>query len=151
MYECAGYQRLDGCLTALRVLPASFVLLCFLGSTPSLGEGMALEGGNPGQNINLNVENAPIASVLQTLHAKYGIEITGADKLEADDPVTMTISGTLPAILERLLGNRNYMLVRSLSNITGISKILIAGASRGDTAAKPKPMARPFHSDPNLP
>jgi hypothetical protein len=137
MNECVGHSRLYKLGNTLRVLPASFVLLCFLGDAPSHAEGVMIEGDHPAQRIDVNGDSASIATVLQTLREKYGIEISGADKLEADDPITLTISGNLPAILERLLRNQNYMLVRSPKNITGVSKILIAGASRGDASAKP--------------
>jgi hypothetical protein len=125
--------------TASRVILGSLFLVCFLGPAPLHAEGVTVEGDHPAIKIDIKVDDEPIATVLETLHKKYGIEISGADKLEADDPISMTLSGNLPAILERLLRNQNYMIVRSWKNPTGVVKIMISRASHHDASEKPAP------------
>jgi hypothetical protein len=114
----------------------SIAFICLFGEGELRAEGITIKGDHPSQNIDMKIDGETIGTVLQTLHEKYGIEISGEDKLASDDAVSMTISGTLPAILERLLRNQNYMIVRSAKNATGVGKILIAGSNQDDSGSK---------------
>jgi hypothetical protein len=55
--------------------------------------------------------------------------------------MTVTLQGNLPTILERLLRNQNYMIVRSKKNVTGVEKVLIAvpDGSKGSKTAPAQP------------
>ena len=93
----------------LRFLTATTLFVFLFGqATPLRAEGVTIKGEHPAQKIDMNIDSAPLSEVLKALHEKYGIEIAG--DADADDPISMTISGNLPSILERLLRNRNYML-----------------------------------------
>jgi hypothetical protein len=93
---------------------------------------VTIDGDHPAQSVNMNIDKASIGAVLQALHDKYGIEISGINEDIPSEPISVTLTGTLPSILERLLRNQNYMIVRSRKNITGVEKILITAASRDD-------------------
>lgn len=121
----------------MRVFFLGLAFTCLFGSAPSWADGVTITGDHPAQNIDMKIDGETVGAVLQKLREKYGIEISGVDKLESDDPVSMTISGSLPTILDRLLRNQNYMLVRSPKNATGVAKILIAGNSHSDSSGKP--------------
>ena len=109
-------------------------------------EGVTIESDDPAQSIKVEVDNATIRDVLQALHDTYGIGLAGDDEAGTDDPITLTLEGSLPAILERLLRNQNYMIVRSEKNVTGVEKILIAvpvppkGKTPGSPPEEPTPM-----------
>jgi hypothetical protein len=138
--ELAGHTGLWRHSVILRFLTAATLFVCLLGqATPLRAEGVTINGEHPAQKIDMNIDNAPLGEVLKALHEKYGIEVAGVDDANADDPISMTISGNLPSILERLLRNRNYMLVRSHKNITGVEKILITAVTHDDAAPKNKP------------
>jgi hypothetical protein len=136
--ELAGHTGLWRHPVILRFLTATTLFVCLFGqATPLRAEGVTINGEHPAQKIDMNIDSAPLSEVLKALHEKYGIEIAG--DADADDPISMTISGNLPSILERLLRNRNYMLVRSHKNITGVEKILITAVTHDDAAPKNKP------------
>jgi hypothetical protein len=137
MSKFSGWFCLHKKSMVLRTISESFVLVCLLGQAPLHAEGITIEGRQPSLKIDMKIDDEPIGTVLQTLHEKYGIEISGADKLEGNDPISLNLSGNLPAILERLLRNQNYMIVRSPKNQTGVAKIMIAGASHHDASGNP--------------
>jgi hypothetical protein len=132
----AGYWKEP---VVLRFLTAATVFICLFGQASLHAEGVTIDGEHPAQKIDMKIDSVPLGEVLKALHEKYGIEIAGVDDADADDPISMTISGSLPTILERLLRNHNYMLVRSHGNITGVEKILITGVAHDDSAQKNKP------------
>jgi hypothetical protein len=124
-----------------------FVLALLLGHTNARAEGVTIESANPAQNIKIDVDKGTVRDVLQALHDKYGIELAGDGEAGSNDPMTVTLQGSLPGILERLLRNQNYMIVRSKKNVTGVEKILIAvpGVSKdaktsSPSAPEPTPM-----------
>lgn len=115
------------------------ILALFVALTDAHAEGVTIESDDPAQSIKLEVNNATIRDVLQALHDKYGVALTGDGEAGTDGLMTLTLEGSLPAILERLLRNQNYMIVRSTKNVTGVEEILIAVPSvpKGKTPASP--------------
>ncbi|SFV37350.1 hypothetical protein [Hyphomicrobium facile] len=113
----------------LRGLPLAAAVTCLLGSSALLADGVTIAGESPAQSLDISIDKAPISAVLQALHEKYGIEVINNSTDLASDQVSLTLTGSLPSILERLLRNQNYMIVRSEKNATGVERILISAAS----------------------
>lgn len=126
-------------------------LISLLGHSTLHAEGVNIAGDNPAQSINITVDKASIGAVLQALHDKYGIEVSGINDDISKDPVSVTLSGSLPTILERLLRNQNYLIVRSQKNITGVAKILISTASPSDSSKSPAPNDAANKQQPPMP
>ena len=122
----------------LMTLPIAAAFVCLIGPSMLHAEGVTIDGENPAKNLNINIDKVSIGAVLQALHDKYGIEVSGISDEISNDPISVTLSGSLPVILERLLRNQNYMIVRSRKNITGVEKILIS-ATTPDSASKSAP------------
>lgn len=133
-----GFELKSRMLRPAVVLAMSYLAL----ASNARAEGVTIESDNPRQSIRLKLDNATIRSVLQAVHDKYGIEVSAGDDPAFDDPVTATYEGNLPKILERMLRNQNYMLVRSAKNVTGVEKILITVVDRSKPM-KPTPAPEP--------
>jgi hypothetical protein len=120
-----------------------FALALIFTSSDLRADGVNIESDNPATSIKVQVDKATIGDVLQALHEKYGVELAGNLDADSDAPMSTTFQGRLPDILERLLRNQNYMLVRSKKNPTGVEKILIAvpGSKAPKTAPAPAPGA----------
>jgi len=109
-------------------------------------EGVTIASDNPAQSIKLEIDKATVQDVLQALHDKYGIALAGDGEAGTDGPITLTLEGSLPTILDRLLRNQNYMIVRSKTNVTGVERILVAvpdpskGKAPVSPAQEPTPM-----------
>lgn len=113
----------------LRALPLTAAVTCLLGSSPLLADGVTIAGASPAQSLDINVDKASISAVLQALHEKYGIEVIDNGAELSSEQISLTLTGSLPSILERLLRNQNYMIVRSQKNATGVERILISATS----------------------
>ncbi len=121
-----------------------FALALVLGQSELRAEGVTIESDNPSRSIKLEVDKATVGDVLQALHDKYGVEIAGNTEVGSDDPISVTFEGSLPNILERLLRNQNYMILRSKKNVTGVEKILIAVSDHSKiTKSAPPPTGTP--------
>jgi hypothetical protein len=151
MNGLARLARPFGFRNALRALPLGAAFVCLLGHSALYAEGVSIESEHPAQSININIDKVSIGAVLQALHDKYGIEVSGIDQDISNDPISVTLTGNLPSILERLLRNQNYMIVRSRKNITGVEKILISAASPADTSKSPPPNDTTNKQQPSMP
>lgn len=125
------------CLRGSRFAIVLGILIGAMPVSPVFADGVTIESEAPARSISITIENASTWSVLQALHDKFAIELDGPDAAVPPEPISMTLSGTLPSILERLLRNQNYMLVRSDQNVTGVAKILVLAASEKAPAKAP--------------
>lgn len=127
------------------------VLLASLLLFPQSGlraEGVTIEGNNPRQSIKLTIDASTMADALQAIHEKFGIEITGSDSISDDDPITTTYSGSLASIVNRLLRNQNFVIVRSSKASADIEKIQISGSTQAIDLKKAPNNAAPPSSMP---
>lgn len=109
------------------------VLLC---AQPLLAASLTV-AGNPQDNVTLTIEDMAMGAILQDLGAKYGFEILGSEKAdEGSDTLSVTLSGNLYSILERLLRNRNHVIVHSADTVSGIKKVIVIDAVYGARQAK---------------
>jgi hypothetical protein len=133
--------------TQIGRLSLFFVLALLLGRSDGHAEGVTIKGDDPAKSIEVSVDNATVRDVLAALRDKYGVELAGDGEAGASDPMTVTLQGSLPTILERLLRNQNYMIVRSKKNVTGVEKVLIAvpdGSKESKTSPAQPPEPTPM-------
>lgn len=117
------------------------VCLGLLPMRMALAADVTIDGESPRQSIMLVVEDAPVETILENLREKYGFEIGGIERaIQRSDPLSLKLSGSLYSILERLLRNRNHVIVRSPDNLSGIEKVMILDADYG--SGQPKASAR---------
>ena len=115
------------------------VCLLLLAAAPLQAASLSVEGDGPRASITVTIEDATLTYVLEDLSKKYGFVIDGLEHATSRDLLSMTISGTLQGILERLLRNRNHLIVRSPNNPCGIVKVMILDSGYG--AAPPRALA----------
>jgi len=133
--------------TQIGRLSLFFVLALLLGRSDGHAEGVTIKSDDPAKSIEVSVDNATVRDVLAALRDKYGVELAGDGEAGASDPMTVTLQGNLPTILERLLRNQNYMIVRSKKNVTGVEKVLIAvpdGSKESKTSPAQPPEPTPM-------
>lgn len=109
-------------------LLVSFAVSILLGTAPARAGGVTLEENSSDRTFKVTLNNASIADLLRELQGKYGVEVRGLEDFSETDAVSTSYSGTLPSILNRLLRNQNFSLVRSNANPTGMLRILISPA-----------------------
>jgi hypothetical protein len=133
--------------TQIGRLSLFFVLALLLGRSDGHAEGVTTKSDDPAKSIEVSVDNATVRDVLAAKRDKYGVELAGDGEAGASDPMTVTLQGNLPTILERLLRNQNYMIVRSKKNVTGVEKVLIAvpvGSKESKTSPAQPPEPTPM-------
>ena len=108
---------------------------------------VTVEGEAPLNSITVTTVGATLTDVVRELSQKYGFEVQGLDDMKSTGSLPATMSGSLRSILEGLLHDCNYMLVRSSDNTSGIEKIIIVNCARG---AAPSPL-RAQDQVPNTP
>jgi hypothetical protein len=99
-----------------------------------------VSGEDPRQVITVTIEEATVDFVLEDLHKKYGFEVLGPKNGgNIGELQTVTLSGSLQGILERLLRNWNHVIVHSPDNASGITKVMILNSVYGAPASSPAP------------
>ena len=113
--------------------------LCVVLPTALHAASVTVSGNDPRKDITVAIDQASVDFVLDDLHKKYGFEVTGP-KIEGESELqTVTMSGSLQSILERLLRNWNHLIVRSPDNASGIAKVMILNSVYGATPPAPPP------------
>lgn len=121
----------------LRSISAAMLCVFLLPASPLFAAGLTVAGDSPRDNITLTVEDMAVVAILQNLGAKYGFEIGGMEKVEeGGDTLSVTVSGSLYGILERLLRNRNHVIIRSADTASGIERVILIGADHGARQSK---------------
>jgi hypothetical protein len=125
-------------LGELRVSWAALALGCLLLPSAAHAANVTITEGDPRQNITVTIEDATVDFVLDNLHKKFGFELAGLPpNIAGGEAQTVTMSGNLHVILERLLRNWNHMIVRSPDNQSGIAKVMILNATYGAGPSRP--------------
>lgn len=130
---------------------AVLIGVCIAFPAPLCAAAMAIEGDKPRERITVTITNAGMDEVLKDFGRRYGFDVKGLHN-EGGDPFSGTLSGSLENILGRLLRNRNYMIVRSPDNHSGIEKLILIDEASGAAPASVtrKPARRPATiSDPS--
>jgi hypothetical protein len=125
-------------LGELRVGWAALALGCLLSQSAAQAANVTITEGDPRQNITVTIEDATVDFVLDNLHKRFGFELAGLPpNIAGGEAQTVTMSGNLHVILERLLRNWNHMIVRSPDNQSGIAKVMILNATYGAGPSRP--------------
>jgi hypothetical protein len=104
---------------------AVFVCGLLLSSQPVRAAAITVEGDAPLKRITVTIEGATLNNVVRELSQKYGFEAQGLDNMNSTAPLSATMSGSLRSVLEALLRNCNYLLVRSTDNKSGVKRVII--------------------------
>lgn len=121
-----------------RLTTFAIIALCVL-CVPLPASALVIDGDEPKQKITVVPENATVDRILRDLSVRYGFEIKGIQNVGAGDALSPTVSGSLYDVLVRLLRNRNYVIVRSPENASGVAKVIILDASYGAAPTKVVP------------
>lgn len=116
----------------------AFALGCLVSQGALHAANVTVSGDDPREKITVAIEDATVDFVLENLHKKYGFEVSGLQpNIGAGEAQTVTLSGNLHGILERLLRNWNHMIIRSPDNPSGIAKVMILNANYGAAPSRP--------------
>ena len=121
-----------------RVGWAGLALSYLLSQGAAHAANVTITGTNPRQNITVTIEDATVDFVLNDLQKKFGFELADLPpNIAGGEAQTVTLSGNLQVVLERLLRNWNHMIVRSPDNESGIAKVMILNATYGAGPSRP--------------
>lgn len=115
---------------------SAIVAAVLLWQTPLHAANIKIDGDDPRRSITVTIENATVDLVLEDLRTKYGFEVGGLKNANKGEPISATMSGDLRSVLERLLRNWNYMIVRSPNKTGVIDKVVIIDAIYGAQPSK---------------
>ncbi len=115
----------------------AFALAFLLAPTALQAATITVTGDTPRQSITVAIEDATVDAVLKDLHKRYGFEVSGLDNAASGGALSITMTGNLQSVLERLLRNWNHMIVRSPDNASGIAKVMILNEKYGSAPARP--------------
>jgi hypothetical protein len=93
--------------------------------------------GDSAKNITVEIEEAPVAAVLENLRERFGFELDGTEKATGGEALTLTLTGSLKEVLGRLLRNWNYVIVSSPDGGEEVAKVVILNAAVGAAPATP--------------
>jgi hypothetical protein len=113
----------------VRMIVLGILFLAPLGAHAA--SGITISGENARNRITITVEDAKVDRVLDALRKRFGFDLAGLPNTGSGEALTFTFSGSLHTILERLLRNRNHVIVRSADNASGISKVMILNPTYG--------------------
>lgn len=116
----------------------AFLTVCVLPQASLHAASIKVTGANPRESITVTTEDARVDVILRHLRRNYGFNVAGLQKAGKGDPLTVTMSGSLHSILERLLRNRNHMIIRSRENKCGIAKVMILNSDYGAVTSQAK-------------
>jgi hypothetical protein len=115
---------------------SSFVAAYLLWQTPLHAASVTIDGDDPRGSIKVTIENATVDLVLADLQKKYSFDVGGLQYANKSEPISATMSGDLRTVLERLLRNWNYMVVRSPKGDGSIERVTIIDDKFGTLPSK---------------
>ena len=121
------------------VLPMALLGGVVTAPTGLLAAGVSVEAVERSDGFTVTIDHAKLGDVLDRLSDRFGFVVEGLDQVKGGDELTMTVPGTPKRILERLLRNRNHLIVRSSDSSCGIAKLVIVNSRFGS----PPPWANP--------
>jgi hypothetical protein len=118
-------------------LAAGFIL--FTLAPPAHAATVDIKGDEARKAVTVVAEESTVGQILQDLAGKYGFKIMGIEHAGAAETVSAQMTGSLSVVVERLLRNWNYLIVRSRDNASGIESITILDAKYGAAPSKHAP------------
>ena len=116
---------------------AAAAIACWAIPAASHAAPMRVEGTEPRNRITVTIDNNSIEEVLQDFSQRYRFQVKGLDKSAKGEPISATMSGNLEEILGRLLRNRNFVIIRSPDNESGIQRVMILDKAYGSASGVP--------------
>ena len=113
---------------------ALFSLIYLMCHSPLVAGSVSIIGEAQGDRLEIKVENASTADVLQRLGERFGFKVQGLRKAKSGGKFSVTLTGTLKTILERLLRNRNHMIEQSFENDSAILRVVILDSNPGSSS-----------------
>ena len=124
----------------------SFVLCGFCAftaiSTSSFAAGVSIERSNSSEALTVRIENAKVEEALGKLAEVFEFEFVGATADAPSARGSAILSGTLNSILDRLLRNRNHMIVRAPGAPSKIRRVILIDALVGSKPVRSRPPYR---------
>jgi hypothetical protein len=114
-----------------RLACTAFVFGCLMSPMALHAAAISVAGEAPRQSITVTVEDATVDAVIEDLHKRYGFEVSGLQNAQRSEHLSVTMTGSLQSVIERLLRNWNHAIVRSADNESGIAKVMILNATYG--------------------
>jgi hypothetical protein len=108
--------------------------LNFCAAKPSPASPASIEG-EPGK-ITVRTDGTSIGDVIGALQKRYDFGVKGLEHINKDQATSQTYVGDIETVLRRLLRNRNYVIVRSATNESGIDEVVIIDSAFGTPPAK---------------
>ena len=115
---------------------SAFIAPLVLWQSPLHAASVTIEGDDPSKIITVTIEGSTVDAVLKDLQSKYKFDVGGLQYADKSEPISATMSGDLRSVLERLLRNWNYMIVRSSKGDGSIEKLTIIDAKFGSVPSK---------------
>ncbi|MGI9382488.1 MAG: hypothetical protein ACR2PO_04990 [Methyloligellaceae bacterium] len=115
---------------------ATLLLGCLVAAPALHAEAIRIDGDNPRSRITVTIVSASVDRVLRDFGETYGFEVKGLKNTRKVDAFSATMSGRLEDIMQRLLRNWNYMIIRSPDNKSGIKEVMILNSAYGSSAPK---------------
>jgi hypothetical protein len=108
---------------------------------------IVVEGKDPKSQVTLNIQDANLGQVLEHLSTTYDFQLSGPEVLAGQPAMSTVLSGSLHAILRRLLRDRDHLIVHSADRPGGIAAVSILKPSpAAETATITAPTAAPSPS-----
>jgi hypothetical protein len=119
----------------LLIVPLSrnviFVTFLALSFVPARAGGVLVKVDENGRTLSLSAKDARLGDVLGELGKVFSFSIVGLKKARTGDRISGEFSGTLNVVLQRLLRNRNHMIVHAASNKGTINRVVLLSGSAG--------------------
>ena len=111
------------------------LLLCvvtiFFSSSIAFSANVKIKGSDPQQNLVIETSDANLSDVLNNISETFNFKVKGLHKVANSDRYSITYRGKLNDILQRLLRNRNYMIIRSADSNKTIERLVILNNKSG--------------------
>lgn len=93
-----------------------------------------IEGNVASKPFSVHIKEAPLEDVLRKLGKTFSFTVSGFEKTNSKNNISGEFSGTLNVVLQRLLRNRNHMIIRSHGTNAKISKIVMLNGANNRQA-----------------
>jgi hypothetical protein len=147
-------QGVKGVIDMLRIAWVTFVSGCLLMQTPLLaatrdapaeshgvGDSRGYADG-PRCSISIARDQVQLDVLLDHLSKRHGFTIGGLQFAHGGEPLALTMRGSLRVVLQRLLRNRNYLIVHSSERECGIERVVVINGAYGAPSHTPRMVSR---------
>jgi hypothetical protein len=98
-----------------------------LSAHPVRAAAISIEGDAPLKSISVTIDGATLHNVVQELSQRYGFKVQG---LSSTETLSINLSGSLWTVLEGVLRNCNYILIRSTVKMSGLERVIVLNCTQ---------------------